>query len=89
MFNARNPFQTNYNSDGSQISKNREVFNQFGGSIGGPVKQNKLFFFATYEGYREYALAARDGNGSYAGTASHNPQRASLPGNTTVDGHHS
>ncbi len=55
VFNARNPFQTNINSDGSQVSKNREVFNQFGGSFGGPVVKNRLFFFATYEGYRETA----------------------------------
>ena len=27
--------------------------NQFGGSIGGPVRQDKTFFFATYEGLRE------------------------------------
>lgn len=27
-------------------------FNQFGGSLGGPVKKDKLFFFFTYEGYR-------------------------------------
>ena len=26
--------------------------NQFGGSIGGPILQNKLFFFFSYEGYR-------------------------------------
>jgi len=26
--------------------------NQFGGSIGGPIIQNKVFFFASYEGYR-------------------------------------
>ncbi len=55
IFNARNPFQTNINSDGSQVSKNREVFNQFGGSIGGPIVKNRLFAFTTYEGYREYA----------------------------------
>ena len=25
---------------------------QFGGSIGGPIKQNKFFFFADYQGWR-------------------------------------
>ncbi len=27
-------------------------FNQFGGSLGGPVRKDKLFYFFTYEGYR-------------------------------------
>jgi hypothetical protein len=29
------------------------TFNQFGGTLGGPVLRNKAFFFGTYEGYRE------------------------------------
>jgi hypothetical protein len=41
--NARNQFLA---------SKPGLVFNQFGGSLGGPVLRNKLFFFGVYEGYR-------------------------------------
>src|SRR5437588_8854135 len=32
--------------------KSKLRLNQFGGSIGGPLKQNKAFFFFSYEGYR-------------------------------------
>lgn len=43
-WDAKNFFNT-----GPQAPLNLE---QFGGSIGGPIKKNKLFFFATYEGQR-------------------------------------
>lgn len=50
---ARNPF--------TQYAKNpltgryipSFLHNQFGGALGGPIKRNKLFFFADYQGMRE------------------------------------
>ena len=41
MFNARNAFATKRDT----IKRN-----QFGGTIGGPIMRNKLFFFAGYQG---------------------------------------
>jgi len=35
--------------------------NQFGGSLGGPIAKNKLFFFANYEGFRQ-ALGQTNAN---------------------------
>jgi hypothetical protein len=37
-------------------------FNQYGGTLGGPVIHNKLFFFTTYEGYQERAGVPLSGN---------------------------
>jgi outer membrane receptor protein involved in Fe transport len=44
--NARNPF-LNFTPDLD--------FNQFGGSLGGPVRHDRVFVFTSYEGYREAA----------------------------------
>ncbi len=44
-FNARRFFSSSQKPVGT--------FNQYGGTLGGPVLRNKAFFFGTYEGYRE------------------------------------
>ena len=48
----------------SQFLRNKPgvTFNQFGGSLGGPILKDRLFGFFVYEGYRERAFAAVTGN---------------------------
>ena len=53
-------------------------FNQFGGSLGGPILQNRLLFFTTYEGYREKSGVTRQGNVAHAGDARSHPGRAAV-----------
>jgi hypothetical protein len=55
VLNARNPFVAARTADGTTIRKPRIVFNQFGGSLGGPIIRDKLFVFGAYEAYRESA----------------------------------
>ena len=53
VLNARNQFLT---------TRPPEVFNQFGGSFGGPIIKNKLFVFGVYEGYRQRRFATLSAN---------------------------
>ncbi|HYR90512.1 MAG TPA: TonB-dependent receptor [Terriglobia bacterium] len=55
-FSARDPFLP-----GTAV-KPKVRFNQFGGSIGGPIVRNRVMFFAAYEGYRETAGMSVQGN---------------------------
>src|ERR1700757_1232988 len=43
--------QIGFDSQGVQL-KPELRYNQFGGTIGGPIIKNKLFFFADYQGQR-------------------------------------
>jgi len=51
VLSARHPFLR---------ERPNSVWNQFGGSVGGPIKRDKLFLFAAYEGYRQHTSIAID-----------------------------
>lgn len=74
--------------------------NQFGGTFGGPIKKNRLFFFVDYQGSRTIqgvstgndtvpSLAERQGNFSDVGTTGYAPLtglvRVASPGPDTMD----
>jgi len=52
-FDARNYFNTKFQSDGAPNPQSPFNNNNFGGSLGGPIVKDKLFYFFAYEGQRE------------------------------------
>jgi outer membrane receptor protein involved in Fe transport len=70
-FSSRDPFLP------STTPKAQIRFNQFGGSLGGPILRNRVLFFSTYEGYREEA--GRTVSDNVATQATRNRILAALP----------
>ena len=52
LFNAEDDFLHANDTPGNIAQKPRDVVNEFGVSVGGPIRKDKLFFFAHYEGIR-------------------------------------
>jgi len=56
LFQARDPFTQSTPDPVTGLLLPHSLWDQFGGSIGGPIKKNKVFFFGDYQGTR-----AKDG----------------------------
>ena len=53
-----------FNGAGNSVTKDANKFEQFGGSVGGPIWKNKVFAFFNYETVRE-PTSNQQGNGWY------------------------
>jgi hypothetical protein len=53
-----------FNGNGNKVTKDANKFEQFGGSVGGPIWKNKIFAFFNYESVRQ-PTSNQQGNGWY------------------------
>jgi hypothetical protein len=51
--NAYQRFNGGYEGTNNPVEKDTNLFNQYGGGIGGPIWKNKVFFYFNYETQRE------------------------------------
>ena len=87
---ARNYFYCLYSCTGDPDRAPKDLQNQFGGAIGGPIKKNKLFFFSDWERTtRRRAVTAnrtvptaamRQGNFNGTGTTVYDPNTGNANG---------
>jgi hypothetical protein len=76
-FNGNNPFNNAATNGGMSLPTAELRQNDFGGSVGGPIRRDKTFFFAGYEGLRLINAA----NASYAWVPSQAEYTAIQSGN--------
>jgi hypothetical protein len=95
VFEARDPFTEGLHAPGTPSPAHRGIpalnFNQFGGSLGGPIKKNKAFWFFDWQSNRENlggsaqtrvpTAAERGGDLSDLGVNIYNPMTGDVNGN--------
>ena len=98
IFQARDPFTQGLHAPGTPAPPHRGIpelrWNQFGGSIGGPIRKDKLFFFGDYQGtqrriggsetLRVPTAAERAGNLSDLGAVIYDPNTGNPDGSGRI-----